>query len=162
MGKNKRPGISLFFVFCISYCLFAPQTFCEEKLVSKNAVIYFDPKTLEIGDAGQKALDAVFEAVKDKKIECVVLVGYSDSIGSKRYNYSMSQKRAKSVFKYLKAKGITDEGLYIVIPKGGQEYLTDNETPENRAINRQVRVKVNYYDNVIEHPLGAPKNPTLE
>jgi outer membrane protein OmpA-like peptidoglycan-associated protein len=159
--KNRiEKAVCLIFIFSVCFCL--SNSYCEQKLMSVNATIYFEPKTMDIGLTGQRALDEILNNFKDKNIESIILTGYSDNIGSKRHNYTMSQKRAKAVFNYLKEKGIKNENLYIIIPKGGIEYIADNDSPENRAINRQVQVKVNYYDNVIEQPIEARKNPTAQ
>ncbi|VFP87225.1 Outer membrane protein A [Candidatus Erwinia haradaeae] len=57
---------------------------------------------------GQKILDQLYTQVSnlDTKDASIVVVGYSDRIGSKQYNQKLSEKRTQAVVDYLVEKGI--------------------------------------------------------
>ena len=63
--------------------------------------------------------------------------GHTDSLNSETYNLDLSTRRAKTVYDYLIAKGISSERLKW---KGYGESmpLTNNTTEEGRAMNRRV------------------------
>jgi len=71
-----------------------------------------------------------------KKIE---VAGYSDDLGSKKYNKLLSLKRAQAVAKLLIKFGVNPK---IIVIKGyGEEYpLVPNTTSTNRALNRRVEI----------------------
>ncbi|MEM6831902.1 MAG: OmpA family protein, partial [Bacteroidota bacterium] len=64
----------------------------------------------------------------------VEIVGYSDQIGSNKYNLQLSEKRAKTVAVYLKEKGIRVDRVYI---EGGGE-IDDTSIPDE--MKRKVEV----------------------
>ena len=67
--------------------------------------------------------------------------GHSDNMGKPASNLSLSQKRAEAVKNYLAQNGIDANRLEA---KGfGQEKpVADNSTPEGRAANRRVELKL--------------------
>ena len=67
----------------------------------------------------------------------VEIQGYTDSVGSKRFNMKLSQKRADSVRSWLVDKGI--EGARIVAKGYGPDNpIATNATKEGRAQNRRI------------------------
>jgi OOP family OmpA-OmpF porin len=66
--------------------------------------------------------------------------GHTDSTGSKPHNQVLSQRRAESVMRYLKAHGVTNN----MTAKGyGQEQpIASNATAEGRRQNRRVSLRV--------------------
>jgi len=67
--------------------------------------------------------------------------GHTDNVGSKAYNKTLSENRAKSVYTYLISKGIDKDrlsykGYDFSIP------IADNATEEGRALNRRTEFKV--------------------
>lgn len=73
-----------------------------------------------------------------KKIE---IQGYTDNIGSEKYNLKLSQQRAETVRNYLIEHGISADR---VIAKGYGEAnpVATNSTAEGRAANRRIEFKV--------------------
>ncbi len=73
----------------------------------------------------------------------ILVVGYTDDVGSEEYNQTLSEKRAGSVINYLQQycrwkpyRMLTPTGMAEADP------LADNSTPEGRAQNRRVSVNI--------------------
>ncbi len=69
------------------------------------------------------------------------IAGYTDGIGSAQYNVTLSRQRAQSVVDYLVRKGVDRNNLKIV-GYGKDNPVATNDTPEGRAMNRRVEIKL--------------------
>lgn len=83
------------------------------------------------------------KALKSNPSLMVVVEGNTDSMGPSAYNLRLSEKRAKSVYKYLKSKGITDAQIQGInsngekIPKAPNT-VNGKDNPTGRQENRRV------------------------
>lgn len=75
----------------------------------------------------------------------IMVVGYTDSIGSQEYNLPLSQKRAASVVEYLKTQGISTSRLSSM-GQGKLSPRADNSTEAGRAQNRRVEFAITAND----------------
>ncbi|MBS9778711.1 MAG: OmpA family protein [Campylobacteraceae bacterium] len=73
----------------------------------------------------------------------VMLEGYTDSIGSEKYNMKLSDKRSSAVAKALKAKGVSAKRISTV-GYGEAKPVSTNMTKEGRAKNRRVDAVFSY------------------
>ena len=71
----------------------------------------------------------------------VEVAGYTDQIGSDKYNDGLSLKRADSVKKYLIAKGVSASSL-TTVGKGKRDLLFKENDPVSRYYNRRVEFHV--------------------
>ena len=73
----------------------------------------------------------------------LLVVGYTDSVGSDEFNQTLSEKRAGAVINYLQ-QYCKWKPYRMLTPTGMAESdpLADNATPEGRAQNRRVSVNV--------------------
>jgi OmpA-OmpF porin, OOP family len=73
----------------------------------------------------------------------LLVVGYTDSVGSEEYNQMLSEKRAASVINYLQQQ-CKWKPYRVLTPTGMSEAdpLADNSTPEGKAQNRRVAVNI--------------------
>jgi outer membrane protein OmpA-like peptidoglycan-associated protein len=67
--------------------------------------------------------------------------GYTDIIGTTRYNQKLSEARAASVKNALVERGI-DTARLKAVGYGKTHFIADNRTPEGRAENRRIEFKV--------------------
>ena len=73
----------------------------------------------------------------------LLVVGYTDSVGSDEYNQTLSEKRANSVINYLQ-QACRWKPYRVLTPTGMAEAdpLADNTTEEGKAQNRRVAVNI--------------------
>ena len=104
--------------------------------------VNFDFDKSVIRKADIPDLEKAVAFVKKYPDSKVSLEGYTDSVGSVKYNLKLSQRRADAVKKYLvdngheKADRITAEG------KGKADPIADNKTEKGRFENRRVEVLI--------------------
>ena len=68
------------------------------------------------------------------------LNGHCDAIGSDQYNYKLSEQRVAAVKKYLLENGIQAADIGDEIGHGKKEPLNENNTEEERQLNRRVEI----------------------
>jgi outer membrane protein OmpA-like peptidoglycan-associated protein len=77
-----------------------------EKKRAEPLYVYFDFDRYKLRPDQKRKIDrALEEGLLGRSFEYLV-VGHADWIGSKRYNFKLSRKRAEEVGKYLKSLGI--------------------------------------------------------
>jgi len=102
--------------------------------------INFDFNKANVKKIYYKDIKKLALAIKaNPKIKRIMITGYTDNRGSKRYNYKLSVKRAQAVAKLLVKFGIKPD---MIISRGyGEDYpLVPNTTETNRVLNRRVEV----------------------
>lgn len=110
-------------------------------LQTLTAAIYFDYDAGKADNSSLRQLNRVVDAMqKCAKLELQV-GGYADSDGGENYNYKLSEKRAKSVLKYIMGQGISDQRLKY--NAYGEKYpLSSNSTEEGKQRNRRAEIQV--------------------
>jgi outer membrane protein OmpA-like peptidoglycan-associated protein len=73
----------------------------------------------------------------------LLVVGYTDSVGSEEYNQQLSEKRASRVVNHLQ-QACGWKPYRMLTPTGMSEAdpMADNTTPEGKAQNRRVAVNI--------------------
>jgi len=126
------------------------KAFEEEKPVAapselddvKKAAIHFKFDSTKYASAkDEETLVHVTDVLKKNTGAKAEIVGYTDNLGSKKYNKKLSIMRAKKVKSHfvkngINAKRLTTLGLGIAEPRA------DNKTKEGRAKNRRVEFRV--------------------
>ncbi len=104
--------------------------------------VYFRTNKATILDRSFPLLDEVARLIKGASAyDYVMIEGHTDSRGSNRYNKKLSDRRAKSVRKYLVGQGIPSRKLKAK-GWGEEKPIAPNDTPENLAKNRRVDFNV--------------------
>ncbi len=70
----------------------------------------------------------------------VVLSGFTDNIGTEAYNIRLSERRAKSVRRYLRNRFHIAAKRLLPYWYGYADPVADNATPEGRRLNRRVSI----------------------
>ncbi|WP_284691617.1 OmpA family protein [Deefgea salmonis] len=105
------------------------------KTFELKADYLFDFNKSTLKPAGKDALDALFTEVQamDPKDGTAAVVGYTDRIGSDKYNMVLSEKRANTVRDYLLSKGAPADKV-TAVGKGKADPVTgDTCQQKNRA-----------------------------
>jgi len=86
-------------------------------------------------------LNRIITLMNEKPTLQVEIAGHTDSFGSDEYNMGLSERRAKSVGKYLMGKGIFKERISIVF-FGETKPIDLTNTKAGNAKNRRVEFKI--------------------
>ncbi|MGB0865414.1 MAG: OmpA family protein [Granulosicoccaceae bacterium] len=129
-----------------------------EGSVRLDARVLFDFDSALLTDSGKVELDLLINDISAMTIvEQIMVIGHTDSVGSKSYNQMLSERRAISVRDYMATKlaamDIKAEG------RGEEEPIADNATAEGRAKNRRVEVIV---DGSMEAQMREATAPVID
>ena len=102
----------------------------------------FDFDRHDIRPEFQSELDEVGKFLQNHPNAYVMLVGYTDSIGSEEYNLDLSLRRANSAASYLTSNHNIDRDRIVVNYYGEANPVASNDTEDGRAQNRRVEVAV--------------------
>ncbi len=94
-------------------------------------------------DIPDSSLLHIIKIINKEKIDRVLLAGHCDNIGSKEYNYTLSDNRANEVKKLLIQNGISPKSVKKCIGFGKDRPLTLNGNDIERQLNR--RVVITFY-----------------
>lgn len=126
----------------------APAPEVVKITLASTALFDFDKAVLK--PSGKKAIDTeVLSKLKAlQSFELVVVNGYTDSIGSAKYNQRLSERRAQAVRQYLVSQGIKPEQIQAK-GMGEANAVVNGSKIKNRkkriaaeAANRRVEVEV--------------------
>jgi OOP family OmpA-OmpF porin len=88
----------------------APAPTSEKVTFAADALFDFDKATLR--PEGKAKMDDLVSKLAGVSLEVIIAVGYTDRIGSEKYNLNLSQRRAQAVKDYLVSKGIEPNRVY--------------------------------------------------
>ena len=112
----------------------------QSKITLQADTLYdFDKSTLK--PEGKATLDKIAADLKKIKLEVIIAVGNTDSIGTDAYNMALGMRRAQSVKTYLVSKGVDGSRIYTE-SKGKSNPVASNATAEGRAKNRRTDIEV--------------------
>lgn len=133
---------------------FAEQTAATEALrgrmgdidqynIKGTTNVYFDTGKWALSPQAKAELCQTASMAEQTDNALMLVVGYTDSVGSEDYNQVLSEKRAGSVINYLQ-QACRWKPYRMLTPTGMAESdpLADNETPEGKAQNRRVAVNI--------------------
>jgi OOP family OmpA-OmpF porin len=76
----------------------------------------------------------------EARIKSVTINGHSDRVGTERYNYQLSEQRAKSVKRFIVDQFGLDADIISVRAFGEKEPVASNNTAAGRQKNRRVEI----------------------
>lgn len=103
--------------------------------------VFFDFDKWDLRAESFIELDRVVQLMKENPAIEIEMSAHTDSYGADDYNYKLSDNRARSVMEYIISKGISANRI---ISKGYGETkpVAENDTPENRQLNRRVEFTI--------------------
>jgi OmpA-OmpF porin, OOP family len=115
-----------------------------DKYNIKNTTnVYFDTGKAVLSPQAKAELCGAATTAEGTNNALMLVVGYTDSVGSDDYNQQLSEKRANSVINYLQ-QACRWKPYRMLTPTGMAESdpLASNDTDEGKAQNRRVSVNV--------------------
>ncbi len=100
----------------------------------------FDKAVLTADDKEQ--LDQFAGQLGTAKSYILEVTGGTDSTGSAKYNYDLSQRRADAVVQYLAAKYNVPAHRFYLIGIGKDQAVAPNDTRDGRKQNRRVQIQL--------------------
>lgn len=113
-------------------------------IVLKGVTFAFDSS--ELDSQAQDRLENVVDALDASPDVDFRIDGYTDSIGTKKYNRGLSQRRVNSVEGYLSDHGVSDTRISGAEGHGESNPVATNKTKAGRAQNRRVELHVTNQD----------------
>ena len=110
------------------------------QFLSKETLFY-TPTSAIVSPTEANKLNVLISAVVDKKIGKIIIQSHTDSVGDRKENQILSEKRSKAVLDYLLSKGIAKELIYTE-NNGEAKPLSDNGSDEGRRNNRCTVVEI--------------------
>jgi len=108
----------------------------------KDFIVYFDYNKHDLNADAKKNLSYVADHLKvDQSLIQVRIDAHADSIGRRRFNDRLSQKRADAVKEFLISKGVNVEMIYIKA-HGERNPQYENDTAEGRSKNRHAQIQL--------------------
>jgi outer membrane protein OmpA-like peptidoglycan-associated protein len=105
--------------------------------------VYFDTGKANLSAKDQSDLCAAADQAKGMDNALLLVVGYTDAVGSEDYNQTLSERRTGRVVNYLQQKcGWAPYRMLTPTGMSESDPAADNSTPEGRAQNRRVAVNI--------------------
>ncbi|WP_295813688.1 OmpA family protein [uncultured Nitratireductor sp.] len=103
--------------------------------------ITFATDSASIQPAFYSTLNSVALVLQEYNRTLVDVFGHTDSTGDANYNQELSQRRAGAVANYLIGQGANSQ-RFAIIGEGENQPIASNATPEGRAQNRRVEIRL--------------------
>ena len=103
--------------------------------------VFFDFDKWDLRPESFIELDRVVKLLKENPAIEIEMSAHTDSYGSDEYNFKLSDNRARSVMEYILSKGIEPKRI-ISQGYGEAKPVAENDTPENRQLNRRVEFTI--------------------
>ena len=103
--------------------------------------ITFKTDSADINSSFYPVLNSVARVLNKYSNSTVLVSGHTDSTGSAEYNLNLSRERAGSVAAYLQGQGVKSS-RFEVLGLGSSNPIASNDTPNGRAQNSRVEIKI--------------------
>jgi OmpA-OmpF porin, OOP family len=113
----------------------------EENVTLTLNNIFFDFNQAVLKPESFPELNRIVTLMKEKTGVQIEITGHTDNTGEAAYNLGLSERRAKSVIKYLAEQGIDGSRLNVQF-FGETKPIESNATKEGRRKNRRVEFKI--------------------
>lgn len=123
-------------------CPDTPQIVLESGRIAIKGKLVFELNSAELLPRNARLLDALAKLMKEStQLKRVEVQGHTDNTGEADFNQQLSVQRAESVRHALVQRGI-EAGRLTVKGLGASQPVAPNDTPEGRARNRRVELRV--------------------
>jgi len=113
----------------------------EALKVTFDSGILFSTNSSTLSESSKSALHRFAGVLNNNPDTDIRIVGYTDATGQAAYNQTLSEKRAQSVYDYLRSDGVSSSRMEFV-GHGEDDPVATNSTADGRAQNRRVEILV--------------------
>ncbi|MGK5088380.1 OmpA family protein [Bdellovibrionota bacterium FG-2] len=113
----------------------------QDLLAALGGKIHFDFNSADLTASSQDAVKSIAELLAKNPSEKLRLDGFTDGVGTAKYNEELSMRRTEAVNALLKQHGVKDEQI-VAFGHGMSMPIASNETTEGRFQNRRVELKL--------------------
>ncbi|MEZ4739649.1 MAG: PKD domain-containing protein [Flavobacteriales bacterium] len=107
----------------------------------RTSAIHFEFKSADIGPGSEEVLERITQMMRQHPEVNLVIEAHTDDVGSRSYNFDLSEQRANSVRNYLESEGI-DPVRLVPVGHGKNQPIASNKTEEGRQQNRRVEFRM--------------------
>jgi outer membrane protein OmpA-like peptidoglycan-associated protein len=104
-------------------------------------ILYFEHDSVDLTVESQALLQKVVRTIRDRAPVDISVVGHTDTVGKKDYNYDLSLRRARTVASILLGKGI-DPSVLDITSYGKDNPLVPTGDQVSEPRNRRVEITV--------------------
>jgi outer membrane protein OmpA-like peptidoglycan-associated protein len=104
-------------------------------------ILYFRHDSPDLTESSRKEVKEILRTIRERYPVDVSVVGHTDTVGDKRYNYQLSLRRARAVAALLTAAGV-DPSTFDIASHGKDNPLVPTGDQVSEPRNRRVEVTV--------------------
>ena len=104
-------------------------------------ILYFEHNTAVLTGRSRVLLSNMIQSIRDRRPVDISVVGHTDTVGDRQYNYQLSFKRARAVADLLIAQGV-DRSILDITSHGKENPLIPTGDQVHEPRNRRVEVTV--------------------
>jgi outer membrane protein OmpA-like peptidoglycan-associated protein len=121
----------------------APATKLAEspETTFEKATLYFDQSSYDLKTDSKLTLDTAASYLLNHRETKILVVGYTDNVGSREPNVTLSEYRARAGTGYLQKKGVSPNQI-ITKWEGPNQQIETTNTPNKGAKNRRVVLEI--------------------
>ncbi len=106
-----------------------------------SKALYFDQSSYELKQETKTALDSIARLLVSQPDLVAHLTGYTENVGKRELNVTLSEYRARMVEGYLRQKGVSSQQL-VTAGKGPDSSVAANDPEEARSRSRRVVIQL--------------------
>jgi len=118
------------------------RTNLDNYALKNTASVRFKFDSSELTPEARQSLDQLAAQIKDRDNFILEIQGFADWIGSDGYNNQLTQNRAEAVRRYIAEQHNIALFRMHILGFGKIRPVADNKTPEGRAENRRVEIRL--------------------
>lgn len=133
-----------------------------------NSDVTFNFGKADLKPEARTALTDIYSQIKGSNAEHINVAGYTDRIGSKKYNQRLSQQRADAVAQFFVSQGFNAANITSTGYGPADPVVDCNDVRGRKALikclapNRRVDIKVTGTTTEAQAPAEAPATPATE
>ncbi|HAT1683016.1 TPA: OmpA family protein [Klebsiella oxytoca] len=135
-----------------------PEPVTVPETVRLDSLSLFDSGKSVLKADSTKVLVNVLVGIKAKPGWLIVVSGHTDNTGNPKLNQTLSLKRAEAVRDWMRDTGDVPESCFAVQGYGESRPVATNDTPEGRALNRRVEIRLVPQANACQIPDHTPSS----